>query len=256
MHDPWPNRSKNESYWIFRILQHAEQIANMYACSSIIQFSWIIKLYFAIKSDWVSCCSWDFLASHQTCRQNCSNSLSLSLSLSEISSCHLSVKVFLLYWAFSFWSSQLLGPECNKRTGQDKLGPHHVHNPSRGMSNWFLLFWKTRKGKGCASHAFVFSKEIKGRNPELDFSSWTLEHLTECRVPDAVVRWSAKSSCKDSLKCEKKGQWHLHISESSADVFQGSKSEGLMKLLWKQSWYYLFIYLLIYGCMYLNPDFP
>lgn len=145
MHDPWSNRHKNESYRIFRILQCAEQIANMHACSSIIQFSWIIKLYSFIKSVWVSCCSWDFLASHQTCGQNCSN------SLSEIISCCLWVTVFLLYWAFSFWPPQLFGPECNKKTGQDRLSPPHMHNPSRGMSNWFLLFWKTRKGKGCAS---------------------------------------------------------------------------------------------------------
>lgn len=76
-------------------------------------------------------------------------------------------------------------------------------------------------------------------------------------LADAVVRWSAKSSCKDSLKSEKKGQWHLHcISESSADVFQGSKSKGLVELLWKQSLYYLFTYLLIYARMYLKPDFP
>lgn len=170
MYNPWSNRSKNESYWIFRTLQCAEQIANMYACSSIIQFSWIIKLYFFIKSDWVSCCSWDFLASHQTCRQNCSN----SLSLSEIISCHLSVTVFLLYGAFGFWPSQLFGAECNKtmapsKTGQDRLGPHHVHNPSRGISYWFLLFWKTRKGKGCASaHTLLcFPKKEKA-----EFQNW------------------------------------------------------------------------------------
>ena len=74
---------KNEPCWISRMLQHDQQLANVYAFSSIIQFALIIKLYFSIKTDWVSCCCWDFLASHQTCRQNCSN----SLALSEIISC-------------------------------------------------------------------------------------------------------------------------------------------------------------------------
>lgn len=152
----------------------AEQIANMYACSSIIQFSWIIKLSFSIKADWVSCCSWDFLASYQTCGQNCSNSLSLILFPAIFQ------PVFLLYWVFSSWPSQLFGPEHNRKTGQDRVNPHHMHNPSRGMSNWFLLFERTGRAKAVLllTHFCAFQ-----RNKRQKPSSWvqTLEHLTECR---------------------------------------------------------------------------
>lgn len=226
----------------------------MYACSSIIQFSWIIKLYVSIKSDWVSCCSWDFLASHQTCRQNCSN----SLFLSEMLSCHLSVTVFLLYWAFSFWPSQLFGPECNKKNGQDGLCPHHVHNPSREMKIDFCSFERPGKSKAVLllTHFCVFPRKKRQKSGT---GLQLLDPGASDRMqglPDAMGRWSAKSFCRDSLKCEGKGQWHLHISEPSADIFQGSKNEGLMELLQKQSLFYLFIYLFVYACMYLNPDFP
>lgn len=262
MYGPYSNRSKNESYWIFRILQRAEQIANMYACSSIIQFSWIIKLYFFIKSDWVSCCSWDFLASHQTCRQNCST----SASLSEIISCHLSVTVFVLYWAFSFWPSQLFGPECNKtmapsKTGQVRLGPHHVHSPSRGVSYWFLFFWKTRKGKGCASaHTLCVFQRKKSQKSRTGFQ------LSDPGVsdrmyglPDAVARWSAKSFCKDTPKCEIKGQWHLHTSSQSPlqMFFKAARLRAWWNCYGNRAYIiYLFIYLLSYAHIYLKPDIP
>lgn len=250
MHDPWSNRSKNESYWIFRILQRAEQIANMYACSSIIQFSWIIKLYFSIKSDWVSCCSWDFLASHQTCRQDCSSSLSLRLLPAIFQSqffCCIGPLV-------PDHPSYLDQSATKKKTGQDKLGPHHVHNPSRGMSNWFLLFLKDQEGQRlCFLQLTPFCVFQRNKRQKSRTGFQLLDHGASDRMhrlPDAVMRWSAKSFCKDSLKCEKKGQWHLHTSSQSPlqMFFQGARARAWWNCYGNRAdIIYLFIYLFMHA---------
>lgn len=123
------------------------------------------------------------------------------------------------------------------------------------------FFWKTRKGKGCASyssHPFVFSKEIKGRNPELDFSSWTMEHLTECT--DCQMLWwddllNLSARTHWSVRKRVSGTYTLHLRVLCRCFFREQERgpDGIAM----ETELILFIYLFTYLCMHVfKPWLP
>lgn len=122
------------------------------------------------------------------------------------------------------------------------------------MSNWFLPFWGRAKAVLC-SHTFVFSKEIKGRNPELDFSSWILEHPKECQVLwwddllnlSARTHWSVRNRVGDAYTL------HLRVLCRCFPREQERGPDGIAM----ETELILFIYLLTYLCMHIfKPWLP
>lgn len=191
--------------------------------------------------DWVSCCCRDFLASHQTRRQNCSNSLALSEIISR--SCPAMLKPcffhctgalvsdrprYLDHWATKPWSLLQCGRISWVLTTCASLAEERAID--------FCSFSKTRKGSGCASapRLSCFPKKEQDR-----FSAFQLldpgASLGVRGLPDAVVWLSAECFCKVSLKCGKGSAVVICVSESAAGVSKGSRSEGLMELPQEQS---------------------
>lgn len=152
----------------------------MYACSSIIQFSWIIKLYFSIKSDWVSCCSWDFLASHQTCRQNCPNSLCRSLSLRLFPAIFQS-QFFCCTGPLVSDHPSYLDQSATKKLSRTGWVLTTLTTLPEGWAIDSCSFEEGQRLCFC-SHAFLFSKEIKGRNSELisSLGPWSIQENARC----------------------------------------------------------------------------
>lgn len=150
------------------------------------------KVYFSVKTDWVSCYCWDFLASHQTCRQNCCNCFDLWHYFLQWSCCVAAV-VFALHWAFGLWPSHLFGPWSKKTTAapesvRDGLGPLHAHNlgcrkcccPAPllpgGRTMGFCSFQSPEGAKTAAApRLWCFPKKGKGKFAVFQL----LEHLPE-----------------------------------------------------------------------------
>lgn len=190
-------------YMIIGQIEGKVQLAGSSGCFSTncshvcILFSNLIfmsyKVYFLIKTDWVSCCYWDFLASHHAFRQNCSN----SLILYEIISCSdpamlqlwfsycsgTSVCVHVTYFDYGTTKSLLLLNLC-------KMVWVSLHTAyatevlflfpsSKGKSNWFLLFSGRVKTLLLLLDFHLFQRNERANL--LYFSSWSLEYPPECK---------------------------------------------------------------------------